>query len=165
MKDRLTSNGLRRPLLIVYDEAHNLSDQQTGLLMELEPDGFMLASATPKLPQAIVRVTTDIRDGLGWEDSDLTTYVSSKDVVEAGLVKRQVLLGGYAAPMEETVDDLLADMAKADEAVTHLGLSTTPKAIYVCRTNIIEGNANQADDPKRPFEQRQAPPSLSGATW
>jgi type III restriction enzyme len=158
LKDRLTSNGVRRPLLIVYDEAHNLSDQQTGLLMELEPDGFVLASATPKLPQAIVRVTTELRDALEWDDSDLTTYVSSKDVVEAGLVKRQVLLGGYAAPMEETVDDLLADMAKADEAVAHLDLSITPKAIYVCRTNIIEGNANQADDPKRPFEQRQAPP-------
>jgi type III restriction enzyme len=158
LKDRLTSNGVRRPLLIVYDEAHNLSDQQTGLLMELEPDGFVLASATPKLPQAIVRVTTELRDALEWDDSDLTTYVSSKDVVEAGLVKRQVLLGGYAAPMEETVDDLLADMAKADEAVAHLDVSITPKAIYVCRTNIIEGNANQPDDPKRPFEQRQAPP-------
>ncbi len=158
LKDRLTSTGTRRPLLIVYDEAHNLSDQQTQLLMELEPDGFILASATPKLPQAIVRVTTELRDALGWNDNDLTTYVASKDVVDAGLVKRQVLLGGYAAPMEETIDDLLADMAKADEAVDHLGVGMTPKAIYVCRTNIVEGNANQTDDPKRPFDQREAPP-------
>ena len=35
-----------------------------------------------------------------------------------------------------------------------------PKAIYVCKTNIVEGNANQRDDPKRPFPQRQAPPIL-----
>jgi type III restriction enzyme len=158
LKERLTSTGARRPLLIVYDEAHNLSDQQTQLLMELEPDGFILASATPKLPQAIVRVTTELREALDWEDSDLTTYVASKDVVDAGLVKRQVLLGGYAAPMEETIDDLLADMAKADGAVEALDVSVTPKAIYVCRTNIVEGNANQPDDPKQPFDQRQAPP-------
>lgn len=158
LKDRLTSDGTRRPLLIVYDEAHNLSDQQTQLLMELEPDGFLLASATPKLPQAIVRVTTELRESLEWDDSNLTTYVSSKDVVEAGLVKRQVLLGGYAAPMEETIDDLLADMEKADQAVENLGATVTPKAIYVCRTNIVEGNANQTDDPKRSFDQREAPP-------
>lgn len=158
LKGRLTSSGVRRPLLIVYDEAHNLSDQQTQLLMELEPDGFILASATPKLPQAIVRVTTELRESLDWDDNELTTYVGSKDVVDAGLVKRQVLLGGYAAPMEETIDDLLADMGQADEAVAALDVSLRPKAIYVCRTNIVEGNANQPDDPKRAFEQRQAPP-------
>src|SRR6185295_13810623 len=40
----------RRPLVIVYDEGHNLSEQQTDLLSELEPDAYLLASATLKLP-------------------------------------------------------------------------------------------------------------------
>ena len=55
LKERMTLSGVRRPLIIVYDEAHNLSDQQTGLLMELQPDAMLLATATPKLPQAIAR--------------------------------------------------------------------------------------------------------------
>lgn len=160
LKRRQTGGHVRRPLFVVYDEAHNLTDQQTDLLMELEPDGFLLASATPKLPPAIARIIDELKGALGWSDADLTTYVSSRDVVEAGLVKRQVVLGGYQAPMQETIDDLLADMKLADKAVAHLGLSLAPKAIYVCRTNIAEGNANQLDDPKRPFAQRQAPPIL-----
>lgn len=160
LKDRMTSSGIRRPLFIVYDEAHNLTDQQTSLLMELEPDGMLLATATPKLPPAIARVTDDLKHDLGWTDTDLTTYVKSGDVVDAGLVKRQVLLGGYQATMRETIDDLLADMADADQAVKNLGVSLIPKAIYVCRTNIIEGNALKQDDPKRPFTQREAPPIL-----
>jgi type III restriction enzyme len=160
LKHRLTRAGARRPLLVVYDEAHNLTDQQTDLLMELEPDALLLASATPKLPHAILRIIDDLREALKYSDSDLTTYVASRDVVEAGLVKRHVLLGGYQAPMEETIDDLLTDMGHANQSVSQLGLSITPKAIYVCRTNIVEGNANQRDDPKRPFAQRQAPPIL-----
>lgn len=157
---RMTASGARRPLLVVYDEAHNLTDQQTDLLMELEPDALLLATATPKLPRAIVRIIEDLKDDLHWSDTDLTTYVSSKAVVGEGLVKRQVLLGGYEAQMEETIDDLLTDMETAVAAVSELGLSIAPKAIYVCRTNIVEGNANQRDDPKRPFSQREAPPIL-----
>ena len=160
LKLRLDSSRTRRPLLIVYDEAHNLTDQQTDLLMELEPDALLLATATPRLPRAIAKIVDDLKDALGWADTELTTSVSSRDVVEAGLVKRTVLLGGYQAQMAETIDDLLSDMATATRAVTRGGLSLRPKAIYVCRTNIVEGNANQADDPKRPFAQRQAPPIL-----
>jgi len=160
LKQRETSIGMRRPLIIVYDEAHNLTDQQTELLMELEPDALLLATATPKLPQAIARVADDLKHDLRWTDSDLTTYVDSVNVVEAGLVKRQVLLGGYQAQMPDTIDDLLADMAEADKAVSALGLSLTPKAIYVCRTNIVEGNALKQDNAKRPFSQREAPPIL-----
>jgi type III restriction enzyme len=160
LKDRMTSSGIRRPLIIVYDEAHNLTDQQTDILMELKPDAMLLATATPKLPQAVARVTDDLKHDLSWTDANLTTYVNSADVVDAGLVKRQVLLGGYQAQMPETIDDLLADMAEAYKAAAALGLSLTPKAIYVCRTNIVEGNALKQDDPKRPFLQREAPPIL-----
>ncbi|MBO0791247.1 MAG: DEAD/DEAH box helicase family protein [Ktedonobacteraceae bacterium] len=160
LKDRKTANGTRRPLLVVYDEAHNLTDQQTTLLLELEPDALLLSSATPKLPQAVLRIIADLKESLNLTDSDITTYVASKDVVEAGLVKRQILLGGYQVQMEETIDDLLAHMVNADQVVSNLGLSLKPKAIYVCRTNIVEGNAYQQDDPKRPFDQREAPPIL-----
>jgi type III restriction enzyme len=160
LKQRLTVDGTRRPLIIVYDEAHNLSDQQTDLLMELDPDAFLLATATPKLPQAILRVIADLKESLQWTDADLTTYVSSRDVVEAGLVKREVRLGGYQAQMDETIRDLLTDMAACERAALGLGVAISPKAIYVCRTNIVEGNAYKSDDPHRPFNRREAPPIL-----
>jgi len=160
LTSRETSSGYRRPLIIVYDEAHNLTDGQTKLLLDLAPDVLLLATATPKLPSAILRMIDDLKEALSWEDTHLTTYVSSSDVVDAGLVKRRLVLGGYQAQMEETIDDLLSDVVATDKAASDLGLSLTPKAIYVCRTNIVEGNANQRDDPKRPFAQRQAPPIL-----
>ena len=160
LTQRETADGIRRPLIIVYDEVQNLTDQQTELLLELEPDALLVASATLRLPSAILKIIDDLKDALGWADADLTTYVSSKAVVESGLVKRRVLLGGYQAQMEETIDDLLADLARTDKAADDLGVALTPKAIYVCKTNIVEGNANKRDNHKRPFAQREAPPIL-----
>ena len=157
LKQRETEGGIRRPLLIVYDEGHNLTDQQTDLLMELEPDAFLVASATMKLSPALAKVLQDLK-ARDWSDEQLTTYVSSRDVVEAGLIKRDVIMGGYAAAMERTIDDLLEDMTSARAAAKAHGLAVKPKAIYVSKTNIKEGNSFQRDNPKRPFRQREAPP-------
>lgn len=159
LKARETKAGIRRPLLVVYDEGHNLSDQQTGLLMDLEPDALLMASATMRIPDALSRVLDALRDE-GLKDGDLTTYVASSDVAESGLVKRDVVMGGYEAAMEKTVDDLLKDMKRAQKASRSLGLTIRPKAIYVCKTNIKETNSFQRDDPRRPFSQREAPPIL-----
>lgn len=46
LKERKTSEGKRRDLIIVYDEGHNLSDQQIDLLFDLEPESILVASAT-----------------------------------------------------------------------------------------------------------------------
>lgn len=147
----------RRPLVVVYDEAHNISDQQTDLLMQLEPDGFLLASATMRLPARLGEVVTELKRG-GKKDSWLVTNVDARAVSDAGLVKSTVSLAGYKAPMEETIAALLADMARAEKDAKECGLEGLPKAIYVANTNIVESNAFQRDDPKQPFKQRQAPP-------
>ena len=47
-------NRDQRPIFIVYDEGHNLSDQQTDLLLELKPEVFLMASATIKFPKNLV---------------------------------------------------------------------------------------------------------------
>jgi type III restriction enzyme len=159
MKARERPDKLRRPLVIVYDEAHNLTDQQTNLLMELEPDVVLVASATMKLPAALARVVENLKDA-GWGDQELVTAIDPKDVVESGLIKRDVVLGGYKAVMESTVGDLLADMKRAKNSAAKLGLSISPKAIYVCKSNIVEGDSFRRDDPRRPFKQREAPPIL-----
>lgn len=159
LKVRVDANGFRRPLLIVYDEGHNLSDQQTELLLELGPDGFLLASATMRLP-ARLNVEVDDLKRRGWSDDRLITEVDPAEVVAAGLVKGTIDLAGYNAPMEETISSMLEAMegAKADAAMQSLPLN--PKAIYVCNTNVVADNAYMADDPRQAFHQRQAPPIL-----
>lgn len=156
---RTDSNGHRRPLIVVYDEAQNLSNQQTELLLELEPDGFLLASATMRLPARIGAEVQHIRTA-GYEDHDLITKVRTKDVVAEGLVKDTVLLEGYNTPMEEAVAQLLADWKEASSEAEALGLDFRPKSIYVCNTNVIADTPNVTDDAKQPFSQRQAPPIL-----
>lgn len=160
LQERLTRDGLRRPLIIVYDEAHNLSDQQTDLLMELEPTAFLLASATMRLPQRIAREVDALKASGEWTDETLVTRVDALSVAESGLIKNQVVLAGYQSPMEEAVAALIADFTEAERDALTYGLSGLPKAIYVCNTNIVAGNAAQQDDPKRPFVSRQAPPIL-----
>lgn len=161
LKARQTAEGVRRPLVVVYDEAQNLSDQQTTLLLEQEPAVFLLASATLRFPaQFDIEVIQQLHTQGGFSDDDLVTQVKSSTVVASGLVKGMISLDGLNAPMQETVSELLADMADAEVAAKAEGLEFLPKAIYVCNTNILADDAGQTDDPKQPFEQRQAPPIL-----
>ncbi|MBV8992381.1 MAG: hypothetical protein JO287_01455, partial [Pseudonocardiales bacterium] len=106
---RTDGDGHRRPLIVVYDEAQNLSNQQTELLLELDPDGFLLASATMRLPARIGEEVQHLRTAgyAGLNDEYLVTKVKTADVVAEGLVKDTVLLAGYNTPMEEAIAQLL----------------------------------------------------------
>lgn len=158
LKDRADENGQRRPLIVVYDEAHNLSDQQADLLLELDPQALLMASATMRLPARLAAGMQEVVQKTDRTEEWLVTQVDARAVADAGLVKSTLILGGYRAPMEETIDALLDDLGQADADADAAALPDRPKAIYVCQTNIVEGNAFQTDDPKQPFSQRQAPP-------
>lgn len=158
LKFRSTDEGTRRPLIVVYDEAHNLTDQQTDLLLELEPDGFLVASATMRLPPRLGKVVEELERVLG--EGALVTQVDPKSVADSGLVKSTVILAGYKTPMEETVDAMLSDMAAARQDAAAYGLGSPPKAIYVCNTNMVATDGFRRDEPKRPFNQREAAPIL-----
>lgn len=159
LKVRETAEGHRRPLVVVYDEAQNLSDQQTTLLLEQQPAAFLLASATLRFPaQFDTEVIQPLRTSAGYQDGDLITSVKSSTVVGSGLVKGLISLDGLNAPMEETVSEMLADMRDAEKDAKAEKLSFTPKAIYVCNTNILADDASQTDNPEQEFDQRQAPP-------
>lgn len=157
LKQRRLENGRRRPLIIVYDEGQNLSDLQTERLLELGPDAIISASATPTVPQKLEWFLDRLRREKGWTDDDLTTTVSSLDVVDSGLVKQRISLGGYVTPMETAVDALLADMADAADAAAQIENPFRPKAIYVCTTNTVDGTPI-SEDVKRPFKDRLARP-------
>jgi type III restriction enzyme len=156
---RRSGSGARRPLLIIYDEGHNLSDLQTRRLFELAPDALIAASATMSLPARLENTMTRLRNDRSWQDNDFNTKVASKHVVAAGLVKERIAIGGYVTPMETAVDAMLADLAEAREAAAILPLPFRPKAIYVCSTNTVDG-VPASEDVKRPFEERQARPIL-----
>ncbi len=158
LKLRLDPDGIRRPLLLVYDEGHNLSDQQMDLLLELEPDALIAASATMRRPAQLDSEIRTLKEE-GWTDDQLVTIVDAKAVADSGLVKSRIQLGGYQAPMGETIDSLVADLQDAEKEAAAQNLGA-PKAIYVCKTNIVEGNSMQPDDPKQPFLQRRSPPIL-----
>lgn len=160
LKDRFDEHGVHRPLIVVYDEAHNLSDQQTDLLLELDPQAVLLASATMRLPARLAAEIEELKTQTERDDSWLITQVDARAVADAGLVKSTVLLAGYKSPMEETIDALMGDLRAAESEAPKYGLPGRPKAIYVSKTNIVEGNAYEADDPKQPFSRRKSPPIL-----
>lgn len=159
LRERRDSQGRRRPFLVVYDEGHNLSNQQTELLRELNPDALILASATMKVPEALSNTVSRFRNDKKWGDSDFCTVVKSSDVVESGLVKQQILLGGYMTPMEIAINDLLEQMRNVEVAASELELQFKPKAIYVSNTNVVPGSGN-VDHLHAPFSERQARPIL-----
>ncbi|MCA0174617.1 DEAD/DEAH box helicase family protein [Bacillus sp. RAR_GA_16] len=158
LKRRKTPEGQRRDLVIVYDEGHNLSDQQIDLLFELEPEAILVASATLRTPGKLGAMIERLKSA-GWSNDDLATIISSKDVVEAELVKKQIVLGGYETTMDLAIDPLLERMKLLEERVEELSLDITPKAIYVCKTNINQEEGTP-DDPARDFAFRKAPPIL-----
>lgn len=161
LKSRETAEGARRPLIVVYDEAQNLSDQQTLLLLEQQPVAFLLASATLGFPAEFnTEVIEPLRTQGEYKEEDLITSIKSSTVVASGLVKGNISLNGLNAPMAETISEMLTDMREAEADVAAERLNFAPKAIYVCNTNMLADDAGQNDDPKQPFDQRQAPPIL-----
>lgn len=170
-------NGARRPLIIVYDEGHNLSEQQAEILAELEPDAYLLASATLRLPANFTKsVVNPIKLWVEEAEQDddfiklmavteqgdvepelfITTIVDSEKVVKAQLVKLALQFDGTTAAMDRSIDELFERLDLLEHAVEQAQLPLRPKAIYVCKTNIADDGSR--DDPSLPFLKREAPP-------
>ena len=116
---------------------------------------LIAASATTRIPPELGRIIGRLKQEKHWTDDDLVTAVKSSEVVASGLVKQQIMLGGYVTPMEVAVDDMLDGMKKAEAAATAARLPFRPKAIYVSNTNIVSG---APDNPALRFADRQARP-------
>ena len=159
LKKRRDSSGHRRPFIIIYDEGHNLSNQQTNLLQELDPDVLIAASATMRIPEALAPIVARFKQDKNWDNNDFATVVKSSDVVKSGLIKKQLQLGGYVTPMEVAIDDMLDNMGRTAKAALKLGLPFVPKAIYVTNTNVVS-TKGQVDNVHSTFENRQARPIL-----
>ena len=169
--------GARRPLIVVYDEGHNLSEQQAEILAELQPDAYLLASATLRLPVNFTKsVVNPIK--LWVEEADqsedfkqlnaagehgdvepelfITTIVDSEKVVKAQLVKLALQFDGTTAAMDRSIDELFERLQLLGQAIEEAQVQFRPKVIYVCKTNITDDGSR--DDPSLPFLKREAPP-------
>ena len=158
LKHRQTSNGVKRPLFVVYDEGHNLSDQQTEILLKLNPDAILSASATMRVPDLLhKRVMQRIIDDKDWTVADFSVIVKSADVVKCGLIKKNISFNGHVAPMEMTIDDMMGDYKQLSSYISENHIAFQPKAIYVSNTNIV-AETGEKDNHLLPFDDRQSRP-------
>lgn len=157
LKVRRSFTGVKRDLIIVYDEGHNLSDQQTQILLDLSPTALIAASATTRVPKALEWYIVRLKKEKEMKDKDLVVAVSNKEVVNSGLIKKHISLGGYLTPMEIAINNLLTDMKMAEEATIRYNCRFLPKAIYVSDTNMLLATS-EVDNHLVPFSQRRARP-------
>ena len=157
IKQRVSSDGKKRDLIIIYDEVHNLSDQQTSLLLELEPTALISASATSKIPQNLSYEIMRLKKEKQYSDRDLVTSVSNADVVESKLIKKNIEVGGYLSDMEIAIDEMLDDLKDTKLVAKDLDIDINFKAIYVCDTNMLS-KTNEHDNTSVPFSDRKARP-------
>ncbi len=157
IKKRQDITGRKRDLIVVYDEGHNLSDQQVILLDELNPIALVAASATVKVPKALEWTISRLQREKHYKDENLIISVSNREVVNSGLIKKNLAIGGYLTPMEIAINSLLEDFKECEKIAKELCANFKPKAIYVSDTNMI-ANRSLIDDPRTPFDQRQARP-------
>lgn len=157
LKIRKTYNQIKRDLIIIYDEGHNLSDQQTQILLDLCPLALIAASATTKVPKELEWYIARLKKEKNMKDEDLVVAVSNKEVVNSGLVKKHISIGGYLTPMEIAINNLLEDMHETEIAAKRYDCDFLPKAIYVSDTNMLL-TTSEIDNPLVPFEERHARP-------
>lgn len=138
--DQLTYNR-KRPLWIVYDEAHNTTTEQVELLDELAPAGFFVASASPiggKLQFYLTPLPDAVR-------KERIVPVSTKAVVDAQLLKSTISLSDYHSSTDEMLAATVAKRQALEEKFEGVGSNIVPKAIYVVEAS---NTADKTTDPR-----------------
>jgi type III restriction enzyme len=138
---------LERPLWVVSDESHNQSAVQLDQLAALGPKGFFMASATPVVNDLFDTWAKALRSEEATHELLEASQVpiSTRDVVEANLLKTTVELIDYRSGTEESLDGALEALRGVDEAAAAEGASIVPRAIYVVeRSNPPRGSKDEA---------------------
>jgi type III restriction enzyme len=121
----------KRPLWVVYDEAHNTTTEQIELLDDLNPAGFFVASASQvkgKLQFYLSSLPEDIR-------KQRIIPISTRAVVEAQLLKSTISLADYDSAAEEMIADVAKRRRELEKKLQAVSSSIVPKAIYVVETS------------------------------
>ncbi len=138
---------LQRPLWVVSDESHNQSEVQLDQLAALRPKGFFMASATPLVNDLF----TKWEDALNQGDETKALLaagrvpITTRDVVDANLLKTTIELVDYRSGAEESLDGALEALDAVQNAADGEGASVTPRAIYVVeKSNPTRGSREEA---------------------
>jgi type III restriction enzyme len=126
----------KRPLWVVYDEAHNTTSEQVEQLDDLNPAGFFVASASPikgKLQFYLSSLPDEVR-------AKRIIPVSTRAVVDAQLLKSTISLADYDSSPEEMILDVVKKREALEQQLREIGSTIVPKAIYVVETsNTVKG--------------------------
>lgn len=124
---------LVRPLWIVSDESHNQTSTQLDQLASLHPLGYFMASATPVANERFQQWTEAANTDPQWAElgEAAVVRVSTRDVVEANLLKSTLEVLDFNSGTEESLDGALGALAEVEEAVELEGSGVEPRAIYV----------------------------------
>jgi type III restriction enzyme len=117
----------KRPLWVVYDEAHNTTTDQVELLDDLNPAGFFVASASQvkgKLQFYLTSLPEDVR-------KERIVPIRTRAVVEAQLLKSTISLADYDSSPEEMIADVVKRRQELENKLNQVSSSIVPKAIYV----------------------------------
>jgi type III restriction enzyme len=140
-------NGLQRPLWVVSDESHNQSAVQLDQLAALKPKGFFMASATPLVNDLFMKWSEALAEDEETKElmDQAQVPISTRDVVEANLLKTTIELIDYRSGAEESLDGTLEALARVQKAAENEGASVSPRAIYVVeRSNPPRGTREEA---------------------
>lgn len=130
----------KRPLWVVYDEAHNTTTEQIELLDELGPAGFFVASASPvggRLQLYLTNLPEELR-------KFRFATIKTRDVVEAHLLKSTISIADYQSSTDEMLADVVRRRNELEKAFAIADARVTPKAIYV----VEKSNSSKEAEPR-----------------
>lgn len=128
---------LQRPVWVVYDESHNQTPAQLDQLVGLKPVGFLLASATPPASEQFAQFaqTVNADDELNPIAEKGRVRVATRDVVEAQLLKKSLVVENFDSDPEALLDATVARVKDLQRRARKDDTSVIPKALYVTESS------------------------------
>lgn len=129
--------SLARPVWVVYDESHNQTPTQLDQLVGLKPIGFLLASATPPASERFAQFAQAVA-----ADEELKpiaakgrVQVATKDVVEAQLLKKSLVVENFDSDPDALLDATLGRLKDLSRRARKANAAVVPKALYVTESS------------------------------
>lgn len=133
----------KRPLWIVYDEAHNTTTEQVELLDDLNPAGFFVASAS-QIKGKLQLYLTSLPEA---PRKERIVPISTRAVVDAQLLKSTISLADYDSSTDEMIADVVKRRDDLHRRLIALASPTVPKAIYVVETSNVRAKDGEESRP------------------
>jgi type III restriction enzyme len=130
---QLASDALHRPIWVVYDESHNQTPAQLDQLVGLKPVGFLLASATPPSSALFDQFAATIAGDPQMQPiaEKGRVRVSTKDVVEAQLLKQAIEVENFDSDPDVLLDEVVRRHRGLVRRATKESASVNPKTVYI----------------------------------